>query len=114
MAVLVLQAFAEHGGAAGGASHQEAFAARDRRRLQASMALVRWKPNMQVVHRKTALRHSVVGVGRTMAARAGHGAGLGDDFFEDLAVLHLHGGSAPCRRHGARTSLAFGRVDTFA
>jgi hypothetical protein len=85
VAVLVLQAFAEHGGAAGGAAHQEALAARiGEGPDHVADAL---EAEHGVVHVEGNHGDAVVGVGGAGGGEAGHGAGFGDAFFEDLAVL---------------------------
>ena len=108
VAVLMLQAFAQHGGAAGGAAHQEALAARvGEGPGHVSDAL---EAEHGVVHVEGNRRHTVVGVGRACGGKRGHGAGFGDAFFEDLAVLLF----AVAEQHVGVVRgvlLAFGGVD---
>ena len=87
MAVLVLQALAEHGGAAGGAAHQEALAARVREGPHHVADAL--ESEHRVVHVEGNRGDFVGGVGLAGGGERGHGAGLGDAFFEDLAVLLL-------------------------
>ncbi len=109
VAVLVLQALAEHGGAAGGAAHQEALAARvGEGPDHVADAL---EAEHGVVHVKGHGGHAVVGVGGAGGGEAGHGAGFGDALFQDLAVFFF----AIAEQHVAvvgRVFLAFRGVDT--
>ena len=84
VAVLVLQAFAEHGGAAGRAAHEEALAARvGEGPGHVADAL---EAEHRVVEVEGHCGYFVVGVRGAGGGEAGHGAGFGDAFFEDLAV----------------------------
>jgi hypothetical protein len=108
VAVLVLQAFAQHGGAAGRAAHQEALAARVREGPDHVADAL--EAEHRVVHVEGNHRHLVVRIGRAGGGERGHRAGLGDAFFEDLAVLLL----AVEEQHVGvvrRVLLALGRVD---
>ena len=87
VAVLMLQAFARQRRAAGRAAHQETFAARiGEGPDQVAHAL---ESEHRIVDEERNHRHAVVGVRRAGGGETRHRAGLGDSFFENLAVLRF-------------------------
>ena len=87
VAVLVLQAFAGERGAAGGAAHQEALAARiGEGPDHVADAL---ESEHRVVGEERNRRHAVVRIGRACRGERGHRARFGDALFENLPVLLL-------------------------
>ena len=108
VAVLVLEAFAEHGGASGGAAHEEALAAGvGEGPGHIADAL---EAEHGVVHVEGDGGDAVVGVGSSGGGEGGHGAGFGDALFEDLAVFFLGVAEEHLGVVGS-VLLAFGGVD---
>ena len=104
----MLQAFAKHGGTAGGSTHQETLATRVCKGPHHVANTL--EAEHGVVHVERNRGYAIVCVGGPRCGKAGHGASLGNALFQNLAVFLL----AVTQQHVAVVRdvfLAFAGVD---